>query len=158
MLELARNLFFYGFNTQPPEGGWPTTGIQPLVNWSFNTQPPEGGWGRWHSTLPLLKLFQHTAARRRLAWRMSLCAALPLFQHTAARRRLVMHYQALVYDNDRFNTQPPEGGWLFQALPASLSCWSFNTQPPEGGWVEGGLYNDATKPFQHTAARRRLAA
>ena len=35
----------------------------------------------------------------------------------------------------RFNTQPPEGGWLFQALPASLFCLSFNTQPPEGGWV-----------------------
>ena len=33
---------------------------------SFNTQPPEGGWKEISNKEDLLKLFQHTAARRRL--------------------------------------------------------------------------------------------
>ena len=75
------------------------------------------------------------------------------FQHTAARRRL-----NLIGDGrqmvQRFNTQPPEGGWselevemqkrLFQHTAARrrllirlipVFCSNgFNTQPPEGGW------------------------
>ena len=57
--------------------------------YSFNTQPPEGGW------MPLLMkvqnhpLFQHTAARRRLASASKNAWLSFLFQHTAARRRLV---------------------------------------------------------------------
>jgi len=57
----------------------------------------------------------------------------------------------------RFNTQPPEGGWLYfhgvpiEYCPVSThsrlkaagivvvvvrqSCAGFNTQPPEGGWA-----------------------
>ena len=57
-----------------------------------------------------------------------------MFQHTAARRRLAAIRQC---DGDRirrFNTQPPEGGWetISQKEYALLG---FNTQPPEGGWV-----------------------
>ena len=33
-----------------------------------------------------------------------------------------------------FNTQPPEGGWLF-FNPFDISISGFNTQPPEGGWI-----------------------
>ena len=33
-----------GFNTQPPEGGWPADLIGLLGLAGFNTQPPEGGW------------------------------------------------------------------------------------------------------------------
>ena len=33
----------------------------------------------------------------------------------------------------RFNTQPPEGGWLF-LNPLKITVGCFNTQPPEGGW------------------------
>ena len=34
----------------------------------------------------------------------------------------------------RFNTQPPEGGWLKAAIV--IPIWGrFNTQPPEGGWL-----------------------
>ena len=80
-------------------------------------------------------------------------AALHLFQHTAARRRLKFIICVCIIVA-RFNTQPPEGGWLTFAddvfdvkvstrsrpkaaarfsRPMS-SSWSFNTQPPEGGW------------------------
>ena len=54
------------FNTQPPEGGWPTTGTMPFC----------------------LSGFQHTAARRRLAKQMIDAKKAAKFQHTAARRRL----------------------------------------------------------------------
>ena len=79
----------YGFNTQPPEGGWlrlrhPCTSYRDCFNtqppegsWTspirlilvctrFNTQPPEGGWQAQRQALDDLAAFQHTAARRRL--------------------------------------------------------------------------------------------
>ena len=54
------------FNTQPPEGGWMPllAGLIPLLG--FNTQPPEGGWLHPYHLKSLIKMFQHTAARRRL--------------------------------------------------------------------------------------------
>ena len=58
------------------------------VQQCFNTQPPEGGCIAKVRMDFDSKLFQHTAARRRLRelniWR----TMLDLFQHTAARRRL----------------------------------------------------------------------
>ena len=101
-------------------------------------------------------MFQHTAARRRLAEPLSFPKAYILFQHTAARRRLgwiIQRRHALI---PCFNTQPPEGGWIYQHLfnrecavsthsrpkaagqhtglcPCRNVC--FNTQPPEGGWI-----------------------
>ena len=74
---------------------------------------------------------------------------------------------------NRFNTQPPEGGWR-QVRFQDMRRLSFNTQPPEGGWVcldvdgrqpggfntqppEGGwliLFSTSffLNQFQHTAA------
>ena len=34
----------------------------------------------------------------------------------------------------RFNTQPPEGGWVIRRHWTTLKGKGFNTQPPEGGW------------------------
>ena len=99
--------------------------------------------------------FQHTAARRRLVETPASNAYQIGFQHTAARRRLVrpLMDEAIA---ERFNTQPPEGGWrpkinpflfdflfqhtaarrrldfTFSSFPPFYFC--FNTQPPEGGW------------------------
>ena len=56
-----------GFNTQPPEGGW--RGIAPMAatpSAGFNTQPPEGGWFFQMPSPLQVHSFQHTAARRRL--------------------------------------------------------------------------------------------
>ena len=100
------------------------------------------------------RLFQHTAARRRLPLLYCQIIHFLAFQHTAARRRLLnslgnLFRLAIVSTHSRpkaaavdllnfrlrlfcFNTQPPEGGcssgWIF--LP---SHFCFNTQPPEGG-------------------------
>ena len=57
----------------------------------------------------------------------------PVFQHTAARRRLAIAPCFLCVYSGCFNTQPPEGGWfLINSLFRHTD--SFNTQPPEGGW------------------------
>ena len=55
-----------------------------------------------------------------------------LFQHTAARRRLA-YPLGMLFDELGFNTQPPEGGWQGFDV-ARLHQRGFNTQPPEGGW------------------------
>ena len=121
-----------------------------------------------------------------------------LFQHTAARRRLALYIQTSLFKYGRFNTQPPEGGWFHMPPAASPPhgfqhtaarrrlgqaflqrgwCRGFNTQPPEGGWDcrfcrrFGYIVSTHSRPkaagqplpppticwrFQHTAARRRL--
>ena len=101
-----------------------------------------------------------------------------LFQHTAARRRLVCGVIKRLPRLACFNTQPPEGGWVFEFVQAHKFP-SFNTQPPEGGWEVKQFLLDFcevsthSRPkaagivqvivfvilnmFQHTAARRRLA-
>ena len=78
-----------------------------------------------------------------------------VFQHTAARRRLenicyLEESGLIVSTHSRpkaagsskqhnghclscFNTQPPEGGWMFLNFGKSITG-GFNTQPPEGGW------------------------
>ena len=57
-----------------------------------------------------------------------------LFQHTAARRRLGSICGTGCTDRCCFNTQPPEGGWVFRIFNIrNIGC--FNTQPPEGGWI-----------------------
>ena len=77
-------------------------------------------------------MFQHTAARRRLAGLGKKPLLAFEFQHTAARRRLAK-YRGRIADVESFNTQPPEGGWrLNQPYAHTFGC--FNTQPPEGGW------------------------
>ena len=56
---------------------------------------------------------------------------------------------------ERFNTQPPEGGW-FIIRAVNVSRAGFNTQPPEGGWKINWANLSFAVMFQHTAARRRL--
>ena len=53
------------------------------------------------------------------------------------------------------HSRPKAAGPCNRARMAVLSC--FNTQPPEGGWINFNERYEAQIPFQHTAARRRLA-
>ena len=77
-----------------------------------------------------------------------------VFQHTAARRRLA-RWSVSNGRRSSFNTQPPEGGWALCSFDKSdRGC--FNTQPPEGGWAVSLTVQLIPKAFQHTAARRRL--
>ncbi len=54
------------FNTQPHEGGCKRKFFFQESNYSFNTQPHEGGCLIILHTRSVVRLFQHTAARRRL--------------------------------------------------------------------------------------------
>ncbi len=145
---------------------------------SFNTQPPEGGWARPHLQQIAHALFQHTAARRRLAnncckqeyrhkfqhtaarrrlGAFSKARARRLsFQHTAARRRLEAVWQVITETiGVSTHSRPKAAGRKRQAGSAWRS--GFNTQPPEGGWVCVSIEAKYYREFQHTAARRRLA-
>ena len=65
-------------------------------------------------------------------------------------------FRLFVEKNDeRFNTQPPEGGWPSFIIKTTFT-YGFNTQPPEGGWSSLGNLLSCISMFQHTAARRRL--
>ncbi len=120
----------------------------------FNSQPPEGGWGRNDEPVHFFRKFQLTAARRRLVKisndridvydvsthsrpkaagvRLSVFPRDYKFQLTAARRRLEDLARGRLA-GARFNSQPPEGGWLNNLFAGIGSAW-----------------------FQLTAARRRL--
>ena len=186
------------FNTQPPEGGWLICDALVSNILRFQHTAARRRLGDELNKSQITGLFQHTAARRRLVMvclsrmggnavsthsRPKAAGASPvsnsslrLFQHTAARRRLVLlHRFGKV--RRRFNTQPPEGGWLPDFTP-SITGSGFNTQPPEGGWYFRrlvallGVVSTHSRPkaagwrrglrlwrnlaFQHTAARRRL--
>ena len=122
-------------------------------------------------------MFQHTAARRRLA---ALKRNYPDMTRVSTHSRpkaAGISYEftwvpPLVSTHSRpkaagirsawmtcrrfcFNTQPPEGGWYFFPLK-SIKQNSFNTQPPEGGWHTSFANALSNVMFQHTAARRRL--
>ena len=146
-----------GFNTQPPEGGW-ISGTEKssfLVEFQHTAARRRLAAGLGHTNsrgmfqhtaarrrlgqpiyfqLTAYAPFQHTAARRRLGKEQRVPRCAKLFQHTAARRRLAKHQNRTHRPNQRFNTQPPEGGWWLR-LWAYRLLLSFNTQPPEGGWV-----------------------
>ena len=123
------------FNTQPPEGGWKSCIIPPFVLVCFNTQPPEGGWACGKTKLYAMIKFQHSAARRRLGLKRQRCLTL-CWVSTLSR--------------------PKAAGFIGQQLYGGAP--SFNTQPPEGGWENPSRFAFRPIGFQHSAARRRLAA
>ncbi len=79
------------------------------------------------SSLTTSTTFQHTAARRRLAKDFYRFTNGKMFQHTAARRRLALKDGARRIETG-FNTQPPEGGWypfnLYAGLVKNVSTHS----------------------------------
>ena len=102
--------FIKCFNTQPPEGGCLLRvfdAIQKLPV-STHSRPKAAAAGRM-TTHQRARVFQHTAARRRLPGMVQVPSLVLWFQHTAARRRL-RPIRGLCCLYGCFNTQPPEGG------------------------------------------------
>ena len=103
----------------------------------------------------ILRMFQHTAARRRLLQRGCDNRKRQTFQHTAARRRL---QNAVVYSvtigTVSTHSRPKAAASYCKFSELVYLC--FNTQPPEGGCRLLCIFGKQSKPFQHTAARRRL--
>ena len=101
----------------------------------FNTQPPEGGW-----TSILV-----------------LCISAYMFQHTAARRRLAaMMVYKTVNSMVSTHSRPKAAGYQRKTRRASPRV-STHSRPKAAGVV---AFEEQKKwqQFQHTAARRRLAA
>ena len=136
-------------------------GFQPVhkqaVSFGFNTQPPEGGWIIHLRYLWLNKKFQHTAARRRLGRPFNF-GGLLLTVSTHSRPKAAGRHEKVIFETlQRFNTQPPEGGWAARSL-LYQSAMSFQHTAARRRLA---LINSTARVpvlFQHTAARRRLAA
>ena len=114
MLRIARKL---GFNTQPPEGGWPTARrcFRKVV--CFNTQPPEGGWTHSRPKAAGYAIQVSTHSRPKAAGR-----------YAGGERR----------GNTCFNTQPPEGGWVMRlVLVYRLHIVSTHSRPKAAGVAHG---------------------
>ena len=122
-------------------------------------------------------LFQHTAARRRLVRAFTPVAPLIRFQHTAARRRLASITACPYLISDVSTHSRPKAAGFATITLIRVARGSFNTQPPEGGWETeifvmfgrfvsthsrpkaagpSARFRAYARPFQHTAARRRL--
>ena len=126
------------FNSQPREGGWLRLFRLPKKRCHFNSQPREGGWIRMPCLLFIVCLFQLTAARRRLAARIS-CRGHNRKISTHSRAKAAGYPQACApHHHWHFNSQPREGGW-----PASFTITNppsdFNSQPREGGWKQSAI-------------------
>ena len=140
-----------------PKAAGRLSGGDVVLSECFNTQPPEGGWlGIPSPVTDFDVMFQHTAARRRLALALRRFAAVCTVS-THSRPKAAGAFAVGLYRQQfGFNTQPPEGGWekipeghtindMFQHTAARRRLGppadvpknrmaGFNTQPPEGGW------------------------
>ena len=143
----------------------------------FNTQPPEGGWLRRKDGALPDRVFQHTAARRRLEQlHILLCQQYNVSTHSRPKAAGPSSGRPTV-SIVSFNTQPPEGGWYHRpnrhdsgpvsthSRPKAAGCIyfcghdllpSFNTQPPEGGWSDT-LVGIMKLPLVSTHSRPKAA-
>ena len=122
-----------GFNTQPPEGGWVSHIIRAAISERFQHTAARRRLERQAACLTDQTLFQHTAARRRLGWAGKWRLKRRKFQHTAARRRLAIHYILKQCRTSVSTHSRPKAAGL-RAGAAKPDSQRFNTQPPEGGW------------------------
>ena len=100
---------------------------------SFNTQPPEGGWYSRLFPSHELRMFQHTAARRRLAPPPPEVEPLGLVS-THSRPKAAGAYDRLaIILKTRFNTQPPEGGWVSALNSRHVMRVSTHSRPKAAG-------------------------
>ena len=103
------------FNTQPPEGGWFTPGVfrQPVE--SFNTQPPEGGWVFLGCSYYYKMVSTHSRLKAAGTGGPPLLTRSSVSTHSrlkAAGSRNTLQFTYSLC----FNTQPPEGGWLYRRI------------------------------------------
>ena len=128
----------------------------------FNTQPPEGGWSRFTCFEIEELMFQHTAARRRLArpnrqiptentvsthsrpkaaGMMSDDYQGGLWVSTHSRPKAAGFSVVFIGFPYRVSTHSrPKAAGYSAALPRPSNT-SFNTQPPEGGWGQERICN-----------------
>ena len=120
----------FGFNTQPPKGGWVTTTCA-HANGSkrFNTQPPKGGWVQDQCADKLQQVSTHSRLK-----------AAGAFCQCNAR------------SDTGFNTQPPKGGWTNAAATPRSQKVSTHSRLKAAGHGLPLVPTLYVRLFQHTAA------
>ena len=107
--------------------------LQPLAGAVSTHSRPKAAASVTRGMMKCLRMFQHTAARRRLP-----AAATP----AAAATQVSTH------------SRPKAAAPICRLIGLRHAC--FNTQPPEGGCAPPRKCSAPAAAFQHTAARRRL--
>ena len=146
----------------------------------FNTQPPEGGCSH-SSSFVSSRLFQHSAARRRLRGRRktvspkcsfntqppeggclitSAVHSLPLFQHSAARRRLIVHGGKVNLEDVSTLSRPKAAGQQYRpsSFPFKVSTLSRPKAAVDFLPITDGLFCVSTLSRPKAAGRLRDTA
>ena len=126
-----QSLWIFGFNTQPPEGGWQIPRGNQKAWQCFNTQPPEGGWVEYTTTKILLWVSTHS--RPKAAGPPSISALLKLPVSTHSRPKAA---------GNAARAMPSSAGVSTHSRPKAAAASSCTPLPKT--------------LFQHTAARRWL--
>jgi len=116
----------------------------------FNTQPPEGGWAVWYAPHRPCDVSTHSRLKAAGCFK----ADKPKDDEVSTHSRLKAAGPSRLPCRKcwkRFNTQPPEGGWICRSNRQGKNG-RFNTQPPEGGWRMSLFCHATSHLFQHTAA------
>ena len=105
----------------------------PADNVSFNSQPPEGGWGViWHDDAQVVV---STHSRPKAAGGVTLDEGKAFLVSTHSRPKAaggLIRWRASL--KARFNSQPPEGGWLgYRAAPHEPLPVSTHSRPKAAG-------------------------
>ena len=142
------------FNTQPPEGGWALGCTAKRLNRvSTHSRPKAAGFASC-GQIPPTYLFQHTAARRRLAAPSRFPLSNKQFQHTAARRRLAVREEKERVRYVVSTHSRPKAAGLFTCKP--IKAKRFQHTAARRRLARNLRFGAMSKLFQHTAARRRL--
>ena len=142
----------------------------------FNTQPPEGGWVDYLGQLSADDLFQHTAARRRLATGTTTapCAA-AVSTHSRPKAAGTSTVKTASNGNVSTHSRPKAAGPGLISISSGKTVSTHSRPKAAGLLISGGQESievsthsrpkaagSAAKAsgegdgFQHTAARRRL--
>ena len=102
-----------------------------------------------------MRWFQHTAARRRLDCALTANVSKNKVSTHSRPKAAGCPRQTFAYNRNRFNTQPPEGGWP-PIIYDSVLAWVFQHTAARRRLVPKVAVQVNEYQFQHTAARRRL--
>ena len=164
----------YGFNTQPPEGGWYGLTQQNVADITVSTHSRLKAAGKYIGKLHLsLPVSTHSRLKAAGLFTRDTEVLGPVSTHSrlkaAGQQSNQKRHQRAVSTHSRLKAAGP----VAALLTAALVC--FNTQPPEGGWLNHGVdfrFSEAVsthsrlkaaghafranqyelQPFQHTAA------
>ena len=121
----------------------------------FNSQPPEGGWKPRESSYGHFRGFQLTAARRRLGDDFNRQIGINRVSTHSRPKAAGCCTDTRPKPSNRFNSQPPEGGWLEPArYDVDELLVSTHSRPKAAGTKSVAV--KSPPKFQLTAARRRL--